>query len=86
MENDLTQLNTPTDYTLSVLGDQPYPSFEIRNIVRYLDQSHDFNSTDLLQHIGISKTQLNEDFLPAYKVLEAFKYCSKHLGLSLIHI
>lgn len=80
MENDLTQLNAPTDYTLSVLGDQPYPSFEIRNIVRYLDQSHDLNSTDLLQHIGISKAQLNEDFLPAYKVLEAFKYCSKHLG------
>jgi AraC-like DNA-binding protein len=78
--NDLAQINSPTDYNLSALGDQPYPSFEIRNIVRYLDKYHAFDSAQLLQHIGISNAHLNEDFLPAFKVLEAFKYCSKHIG------
>jgi AraC-like DNA-binding protein len=78
--NNLAQINSPTDYSLSVLGDQPYPSFEIRNIVRYLDKYHTFDSALLLKYIGISTSQLNEEFLPAYKVLEAFKYCSKHLG------
>jgi AraC-like DNA-binding protein len=80
MVHNLAQIGSPADYTLSVLGDQPYPSFEIRNIVRYLDKFHDFDSDLLLKHIGITKIQLSEDFLPAFKVLEAFKYCSKHLG------
>lgn len=78
--NNLAQTGSPSDFTLSVLGDQPYPSFEIRNIVRYLDKFHTLDSAELLKHIGITKAQLNEDFLPAYKVLEAFKFCAKHLG------
>lgn len=80
MVNNLSQIGSPSDYNLSVLGDQPYPSFEIRNIVRYLDKFHDFDSGQLLAHIGVTRPQLNDDFLPAFKVLEAFKYCSKHLG------
>jgi len=82
MVNNLARIGNPRDYNLSVLGDQPYPSFEIRNIVRYIDKYHELDSADLLKHIGLTKAQLNEDFLPAFKVLEAFKYCSKHLGPS----
>ncbi|MFT6153306.1 MAG: AraC-like DNA-binding protein [Bermanella sp.] len=78
--NDLAQISPPTDYTLSVLGDQPYPSYEIRNIVRYLDNSDELDSEELLEEIGIKRNQLSEDFIPAFKMLAAFKYCSKHLG------
>jgi AraC-like DNA-binding protein len=78
--NNQAQINPPTDYILSVLGDQPYPSFEIRNIVRFLDNHDDMDSSDLLKHIDISRSQLSEDFIPAFKMLKAFKYCSNHLG------
>jgi AraC-like DNA-binding protein len=80
MVNNLIQAGSPADYILSVLGDQPYPSYEIRNIVRYFDESNVPDSDELLKHIGVTRLQLNEDFLPAFKVLEAFKYCSKNFG------
>lgn len=77
---NLAQINPPTDYILSVLGDQPYPSYEIRNIVRYLDDHNELDSEKLLKDIGIERSQMSEDFVPAFKMLKAFKYCSKHLG------
>ncbi|OUR64445.1 hypothetical protein A9Q73_08940 [Bermanella sp. 47_1433_sub80_T6] len=78
--NKVVQFNTGSGYNLSVLGDQPYPSFELRNIVRYFDQSPFHDSAELLTHISVDKEQLNEAFLPAFKVLGALKYCSQHLG------
>ncbi len=78
--NKVVQFNTGSGYNLSVLGDQPYPSFELRNIVRFLDQSSLHNSNDLLSHIDLNIEQLSEAFIPAFKMLEAFKYCSQHLG------
>lgn len=76
----IVPLNNETQVSLSVLGDQPYPSFELRNILRYLSQHQPEAYDDLLQHIGLSQHHLNDDFLPAYKVLAAFKYCSDHFG------
>jgi AraC-like DNA-binding protein len=78
--NTVVPFGANPDLSLSVLGDQPYPSFELRNIVRYLDQSPFHNSTELLAHVGVNKDQLEEAFLPAFKVLGALKYCSNHLG------
>ncbi len=78
--NKLIQFNSDDNCSLSVLGDQPYPAFELRNIVRYLNQSQNQGGAALLAEIGVDKQQLNDDYLPAYKVLEAFKYCSHHLG------
>ena len=65
---------------LSVLGDQPYPAYELRNIVRYLNKTGDMSSDALLKHVGLSAQQLDEPFLPAYKVLAAMKYCAQNLG------
>ena len=76
----IVPLNNETQVSLSVLGDQPYPSFELRNILRYLNQHQPEAYDDLLQHIGLSQQQLNEDFIPAFKVLAAFKYCSDRFG------
>ena len=33
-----------TDCHLSVLGDQPYPAFELRNIVRFLDDNEEYEN------------------------------------------
>jgi AraC-like DNA-binding protein len=78
--SSLETINSFNGYNQAVLGDQPYPSFELRNIVRYLDQTDGLNSTDLLSHINLSKQDLEADFLPAFKVLEAFRYCSMNMG------
>ncbi len=78
--NTEVPFNADPGFSLSVLGDQPYASFELRNIVRYLDQSPFHNSQDLLAHVDLDKEQLEEAFLPAFKVLGALKHCSAHLG------
>lgn len=65
---------------LSVLGDQPYPSYELRNIIRYLDQEGKQESDDLMAHIQIRRAELGDHFVPAHKVLSAFQYCSKLYG------
>ncbi len=84
VEGDVMNTETPLDAqpgsSQSVLGDQPYPSFELRNIVRYLDQSPFHDSKDLLAHVCVDKEQLEEAFLPAFKVLGALKHCSNNLG------
>jgi AraC-like DNA-binding protein len=69
-----------TDCQLSVLGDQPYPAFELRNIVRYLDQNETLSSNTLLDHVGLTRAHLEESFLPTYKVLAAMKLCAQQLG------
>lgn len=76
-------ITNETVISMSVLGDQPYPSFELGNILRYLDLHHIGESEHLLAHIELSQRDLEEPFLPAYKVLEAFKYCAQKFGPSL---
>jgi len=78
--NNAEPVNPVINYNLSVIGDQPYPGFELRNMVRYLDQESDLGSADLLAHINMSASELKEDFIPAYKMLQAFSYCANHLG------
>jgi AraC-like DNA-binding protein len=77
--NTEVQFNSGTGYNLSILGEQPSPSFEVRNIVRFLDDSPSHSSDGLMAHLQIDKTQLEEPCLPAYKILEAFQYCSHKL-------
>lgn len=74
----MIQMTTRPNQALSVLGDQPYPAYELRNIVRYLDQ-HQLGD-GLLHHIGFDRKMLKEDYFPTYKVLEALRYCSQTLG------
>lgn len=74
----IQMINDPK-HVLSVLGDQPYPAYELKNIVRYLDQ-HQLGD-GLLMHIGFDRKMLKQDYFPAYKVLEALRYCSQTLGL-----
>lgn len=68
------------EHHLSVLGDQPYPAFELRNIVRYLDAHQPGFTMKLLEHINITREYLLDDTIPAFKVLGALKYCAQHLG------
>lgn len=74
----MIQMNTNPKHALSVLGDQPYPAYELRNMVRYLDQQQ--QGDELLRHIGFDRKILKEEYFPTYKVLEAFRYCSQALG------
>lgn len=78
--NQIMSVYSNTDYHLSVLGDQPYPTFELRNIVRYLNENEGTLGTELLKHIGLTETQLEDAFVPTYKLLEAIKYCAHNLG------
>ncbi len=80
--NKIIQYNSETTYTLSALGQQPYPAFELRNIVRYLDESQNQGGAALLAEIGIDKQQLTEDYLPADKILAALQYYAHHLDPS----
>lgn len=65
---------------LSVIGDQPYPAYELRNIIRYLDQHDQSIGHALLEHIDLKPEALVEPFLPTFKVLAAMKFCAQHLG------
>lgn len=78
--NQVIKNHPTTECHLSVLGDQPYPAYELRNIVRYLNQSGDMCSAQLLDHVGLTAEQLEGPTLPAYKVLAAMKFCAQHLG------
>ncbi|MGR6874774.1 helix-turn-helix domain-containing protein [Pseudomonas sp. HK3] len=69
-----------TDCHLSVLGDQPYPAFELRNIVHYLSSNEPLFSLDLLKHIGLTMQDLEEPSVPTYKVLAAMKFCAQRFG------
>ncbi len=77
--NTEVQFNSGTGYNLSILGEQPSPSFEVRNIVRFLDSSTSHSSEGLMAHLQMASSQLEEPSLPAYKILEAFQYCSHKL-------
>lgn len=77
--NTEVQFNSGTGYNLAILGDRPSPSFEVRNIVRFMEQSPSHDSNGLLAHLQLEKHQLEEANLPAYKVLEAFQYCCHKL-------
>jgi len=68
------------DHQLSVTGDQPYPAFELRNIVRYFDAHQPSFSPELLQHIDLPREALLNDSVPAYKVLSALKFCAQKFG------
>lgn len=78
--SSISAISPAINYNLSVIGDQPYPSFELRNIIRYLNQESDLGSAELLNQINLSSKDLEQDFIPAFKMLEAFSYCSEHLG------
>ncbi len=80
--NSQLKITPDTDSTviLTVLGDQPYPTFEVKNILRYLDEHHPLFSQKLLAQTGIEPSQLNEPFLPAYKVLSVMQNCSDYRG------
>lgn len=68
------------DHQLSVLGDQPYPAFELRNIIRYFDTHQPSFTIDLLEHIKVAREELLNDTVPAFKVLAALKFCAQHFG------
>lgn len=68
------------DHQLSVLGDQPYPAFELRNIVRYFDAHHPSFTLELLDHIKLPREDLLNDTIPAFKVLSALKFSAQHFG------
>jgi len=68
------------DHQLSVLGDQPYPAFELRNIVRYFDAHKPSFSLELLEHLELPREALLNDSVPAFKVLSALKFCAQHFG------
>ncbi|EAT12625.1 AraC family transcriptional regulator [Bermanella marisrubri] len=76
----IKQMPSGNDVKLSILGDQPYPAYELRNIVRFLDDTDWQAGAKLLDQIQISEDELKQDFIPAYKVLDGFHYCAKHYG------
>lgn len=78
--NQVMNFYTNTDCHLSVLGDQPYPAFELRNIFRYLDEHDPAFSEKLLSHISLKRADLEESSFPAFKVVAAMKFCAEHLG------
>ncbi len=78
--NQVMNFYTNADCHLSVLGDQPYPAFELRNIIRYFDEHDPAFSDKLLKHININRTQLEDISFPAFKVVAAMKFCAEQLG------
>ncbi|MFT5592616.1 MAG: AraC-like DNA-binding protein [Oceanicoccus sp.] len=79
-ENQYMNIYSNTDCHLSVLGDQPYPSYELRNIVRYLDNTQGMSSDALLKHVNLTKLTLEDNSIPVYKVLAAMKFCAQSFG------
>lgn len=79
-EKQYMNIYSNTECHLSVLGDQPYPAFELRNIVRFLDQHEPQFSEKLLTHVGLNKQDLELASIPAYKVLAAMKLCAEQFG------
>lgn len=76
----IKQMPSGNDVKLSILGDQPYPAYELRNIVRFLNDMEWQAGDALLSEIQVSSDELKQDFLPAFKVLDAFNYCAKQYG------
>lgn len=81
--NTITHIPSNNELRLSILGDQPYPAYELRNIIRYFDDYGVHDSNRLLNSIGLDRHELSQDFLPAYKVIAAFEYCQQHMGPAL---
>jgi len=80
--NSITAHATETDNTvlLTVLGDQPYPVYELNNILRYLHQYFPQHEQALMLTANVRHRDLQETYVPAYKMQMVFDYCAEHLG------
>lgn len=83
MNGKLT-LSPETDNTvmLTVLGDQPYPIYELKNILRFLKEKNSNHESQLFSAAGLKQANLNDRYIPAYKMQAVFEYCAVNLGTS----
>ena len=82
--NSKLDLSQETDNTvmLTVLGDQPYPVYELNNILRYLKEKGLDHEEPILKAAQLKYSDLNDNYIPAYKMQAVFEYCSANLGPS----
>lgn len=80
--NSQVDFSPVTDNTvlLTVLGDQPYPVYELNNILRYIKEKGAHHEAEILKTAQLTFADLNDHYIPAYKMQAVFEYCAKSLG------
>ncbi len=80
--NSMYAHSSETDNTvlLTVLGDQPYPAYELNNILRYLRDHYPQHEQALMLNANLRHSELQESYVAAYKMQIVFDYCAQYLG------